>query len=254
MLLREIISFLKLISVINPADLMFKNVPKSLAIIPDGNRRWALSHRFSVANGYSIGVRKFIDFAEWCKDYGIKNITVWAFSTENFNRPFLEKKALFGIYLKAAKDKSIINRLHENRTKLNIVGNLSLLPGKLRKALRDVSDQTAHYRDRELNMLIAYGGRDDIMHAAKTMAAHAAETNSYSISESAFKNSLFSCAIPDLDLIIRTSGEERLSGLMPWQSVYSELYFSKKLWPDFTKRDLSLALSEYSYRHRRFGR
>ena len=230
-----------------------KTAPASLALIPDGNRRWARSHSLSFLNGYKQGVQKFIDFADWCKDYGVRNITVWAFSTENFRRPTLERRALFDIYRKIAVDTNIISRLHANKTKFNVVGNTALLPKDLVKALHDIETETEHYKERAINMLIAYGGRDDILHATQRLVKDAVDRGVRNVSEALFRAYMFSNTVPDIDLLIRTSGEERLSGFVPWQSGYSELYFSKKLWPDFTRKDLEIALAEYERRQRRFG-
>jgi undecaprenyl diphosphate synthase len=227
--------------------------PKSLALIPDGNRRWAKHHALNFFRGYSRGVEKFIDFAEWCKDYGVDNITVWAFSTENFSRPAAEMNTLFGIYRRVATDKSIIDRLHSNKTRFNVIGNKALLPKDLASALHRVEEETGAYKERVINMLIAYGGKDDILHAAKLLVKQAVKSRLRNVSDALFRTYLFSNQVPDIDLIIRTSGEERLSGFMPWQSTYAELYFTKKLWPDFTKRDLDRALVEYANRQRRFG-
>jgi tritrans,polycis-undecaprenyl-diphosphate synthase [geranylgeranyl-diphosphate specific] len=227
--------------------------PAALGLIPDGNRRWARSHSLDFFSGYKMGVEKFIDFAEWCKDYGVKNITVWAFSTENFKRPSPERRALFGIYKKVAADKEIIGRLHDNKTRFNVVGERSMLPRDLNAALKKVEIETGAYKDRVINMLIAYGGKDDILHAARMLVRDAVRRGIRDINEALFRNYMISRTVPDIDLVIRTSGEERLSGFMPRQSVYSELYFSKKLWPDFTRRDLELALAEYGKRQRRFG-
>ncbi|MGC8479765.1 MAG: polyprenyl diphosphate synthase [Candidatus Micrarchaeia archaeon] len=233
-----------------------KNIPKIIAIIPDGNRRWAKSHTFSIMKGYDLGVKKFIDFSEWCVSYGINNIAVWAFSTENFSRDSKEIKTLFSIYKKVANDKKLISRLHKNKTRLKIIGNKKLLPRDLLTALNKVEKETSKYKDRVINMLIAYGGKDDIMHAVKEVITKvSSEVNSIKkLNEEIFSRYLISNSISDIDLIIRTSGEERLSGFMPWQTSYSELYFSKKLWPDFTKKDLEAALQEYNKRQRRFGR
>ena len=227
-------------------------MPKTLALIPDGNRRWSMRHKLSVLNGYNIGVRKFIEFAEWCMSYGIDSITVWAFSSDNFSRPKREIDALFSIYKRAAHDKKLIARLHKNRTRVRIVGDKEMLPRDLRNALQKLEAETSKHKDRVLNLLIGYGGREDILHAAKKAAETFMESG-VNI-ESAFEKSLLSYGVPNLDLIIRTSGEHRLSGFMPWQSNYSELYFSKKLWPDFTRADLRCALADYSKRQRRFGK
>ena len=230
-----------------------QTVPKVLALIPDGNRRWAAKHSLSVFNGYSLGVKKFIDFADWCKDYGIGNVTVWAFSTENFKRSRVEREALFNIYRKVATDRDIISRLHDNGTRVNIVGNRSLLPRDLDAALHRIEVETGAYKDRVINMLVAYGGKDDLLHAAGEMVKDALDRKVGKVDEALFRSYMFSRGIPDIDLVIRTSGEERLSGFMPLQAGYSELYFSRKLWPDFTRRDLETALEDYGDRKRRFG-
>ncbi|VVB77112.1 Tritrans,polycis-undecaprenyl-diphosphate synthase (GGDP specific) [uncultured archaeon] len=230
-----------------------KNVPKVLALIPDGNRRWALGHSLSFFNGYNLGVKKFIDFADWCKDYGVKNIVVWAFSTENFKRSKVEQEALFNIYRKVANDGELVSRLHENRTRFNIVGNRDLLPIDLVKALQKIEEDTCAYKERVINMLIAYGGRDDILQATAAIVRDAVDRKVKTVSEDLFRTYMPSNGVPDIDLVIRTSGEARLSGFMPWQAGYSELYFSKKLWPDFTRQDLEDALTDYNNRQRRFG-
>ena len=229
-----------------------KNLPKTVAIIPDGNRRWANSHALSIMSGYDLGVKKFISFSEWCVSYGINNIAVWAFSTENFSRSEKEVSTLFSIYKKVANDKKILARLHKNKTSLRIVGNKKLLPKDLLDSLKKVEKETSKYKDRVINMLIAYGGKDDILNAVKHVASKA--KNIKNINEKLITKYLLSNTVADIDLIIRTSGEQRLSGFMPWQTTYSELYFSKKLWPDFTKKDLHVALLEYNRRQRRFGR
>jgi undecaprenyl diphosphate synthase len=228
-------------------------VPKVLALIPDGNRRWAMKHSLSFFNGYSLGVKKFIDFADWCKDYGIGNITVWAFSTENFKRSAVEREALFNIYRKAATDRDLIARLHDNETRVNIVGNKLLLPKDLSAALHRIEIETGAYKNRVINMLVAYGGKDDVLHATREIIKDALKRKVNDVNETLFRSYLLSSGIPDIDLVIRTSGEERLSGFMPLQAGYSELYFSKKLWPDFTRRDLEDALEDYKDRKRRFG-
>ena len=229
-----------------------KMLPKTVAIIPDGNRRWATSHTLSLMNGYNLGVKKFIEFSEWCVSYGINNIAVWAFSTENFSRNTKEVNTLFSIYKKVANDKNILKRLHKNKTSLRIIGNRKLLPKDLLESLKKVEKETSQYKDRVINMLIAYGGKDDIINSVKKITTKVKEAKE--INDKLIMQYLFSNRIGDIDLIIRTSGEQRLSGFMPWQTTYSELYFSKKLWPDFTKQDLHKALLEYNSRQRRFGK
>lgn len=231
----------------------FRAVPKTLALIPDGNRRWARINGISFLEGYKRGVEKFIDFSEWCNGYGVDNISVWAFSSENVKRPQNEVNALFQIYRKAANDKNLINRLHNNQTKFRVVGNLGLLPKDLVSNMKSIEKETSMYKGKVINMLIGYGGREDILHAAKELAKRSLEKGRVVVNDLEFRSSLISNNIPDIDFVIRTSGEERLSGLMPWQTGYSELYFSQKLWPDFTQLDLNRALVAFNARQRRFG-
>ncbi len=228
------------------------DAPATIALIPDGNRRWARAHRMSIFNGYNLGVNKFIEFGEWCRNYGINNVTVWALSSENLSRPKEEVQTLFSIYKKVANDKKILARLHKNQTRVRIIANKSLVPKDLILSLSKMEKETSRYKDRVINMLLGYGGRDDILYAAKKAAAGVRRKGAQF--EQLFEKSLISCSVPNIDLIIRTSGEQRLSGFIPWQSAYSELYFSKKLWPDFTKDDLRLAIDDYGKRQRRFGK
>ncbi len=230
----------------------FSSIPNSLALIPDGNRRWALSHKLSILSGYSLGVKKFIEFSDWCYSYGIRNLTVWALSSENIKRSPNEVRTLFNIYRKAAKDKEIIAKLEERQTRLNVISNRKLLPRDLNELLCSIEKRTENNRNGVINLLLGYGGKDDILFAAKKAVGMVKK--GYRITAEAFRQSLLSYQVPEIDYIIRTSGEKRLSGFMPWQTSYSELYFSDKLWPEFTKADLRIALAEYGKRSRRFGR
>lgn len=230
----------------------FSSIPKSLALIPDGNRRWARGHRLSILEGYDLGVKKFIDFSEWCMGYGINNLTVWALSSENVKRSTYEVKALFNIYRRVSKDRSIMDRLESNGIRVNVVSNKKLLPKDLVSMLEGIEKKTENNKKGVINMLMEYGGKDDLVYAARKIAALADKGRE--ISADIFKNCLLSYQVPEIDMIIRTSGEQRLSGFVPWQTSYSELYFSKKLWPDFTRNDLHYALSEYDKRDRRFGK
>ncbi len=231
---------------------MSSTIPETIAVIPDGNRRWAKKHSLSFFSGYQLGVQKFIEFSEWCKEFGVKNVSVWALSTENLRRPKAEVNALFNIYRKFAKDQELIDRLHKNETKFVIVGNRRLLPADLSKSLASIEKETKAYDTRTINMLLGYGGREDIVTAVRKIIASRIQ-NGVSVTERLFRKFLESSIVPDIDFVIRTSGEERLSGLLPWQAGYAELYFSKKLWPDFTKADFRLALGNYEKRRRRFG-
>jgi undecaprenyl diphosphate synthase len=229
-------------------------LPKHVALIPDGNRRWSRNHRLALLQGYNLGIKKFVDFSEWLKQFGVSTLSVWALSTENvINRNAAELRILYDLYVKAANDPEIIARLIKNRARIRIVGNLSLLPERVRKALKSLETKTRNYRDYTINMLVAYGGRDDITYALRRIAATKAH-NPSRISEKLISENLRSSRVPNVDMVIRTSGEERVSGLLPWQAGYSELYFARKYWPDFQKKDLKRALDTFSKRRRRFGK
>lgn len=222
--------------------------PAHLGLIPDGNRRWSKSNRLALLSGYQNGVKKFVDFSIWAKGFGVKTLTVWALSTENIKRRSrIEIVTLYSLYIKAAKDPELLALLLKNNARIRVVGNLTMVPKKLREALSSLEAKTLQCKEFTINLLIGYGGRDDLLAAAKSAGAAA-------ISEDNFKERMISSSLPDLDLIIRTSGEHRLSGFLPWQSSYSEIYFARKFWPDFQRSDLKRAICAFSARERRFGR
>ncbi len=225
--------------------------PLHIAIIPDGNRRWAHNNRLNMLQGYNAGINKIIDVCIWAKNQGVKTVSVWALSTENISqRSRGEISLLYKLYTKAANDGSILKMLQDNKANVKIIGNLTLLPEKLRSALKKIERQTRMYKDLSINLLMGYGGRDDIAYAMRSAAA----TGQRGINTESARSKLMTANVPDVDLIIRTSGEQRLSGLLPWQSNYSELYFAKKNWPDFGKGDLKRAIDTFRRRQRRFGR
>ena len=225
-------------------------VPQHVALIPDGNRRWSRENRLKTFNGYEAGIKKFIDFSVWLKGFGVKTLTVWALSIDNItSRNSAELSALYELYIKAANDPAILKKLDDNRSKVNVVGNLSILPAGVRAALKKVEKRTKRYGDFTINLLVAYGGRYDLSVAMRRILKEGT-----GLSEAAIERNLLTASIPDADMIIRTSGEQRLSGFLPWQSAYSELYFSKKYWPDFQRADLGRAMRNFSSRQRRFGR
>ncbi len=225
------------------------NIPLHIAIIPDGNRRWARTNRLNLVKGYSAGINKIIDVCIWAQKQGVKTVSVWALSSENVKeRSRGELSLLYRLYTRAAYDSGILKLLQENRAHVRIIGNLSLLPARLREALKRVERKTKMYKDLSINLLVSYGGRDDIEYAVKSVAARGARADAESI-----RSNLMTADVPDVDLIIRTSGERRLSGFLPWQSNYSELYFARKNWPDFGKGDLKRAIEAFKRRQRRFG-
>ncbi|MCL5100271.1 MAG: polyprenyl diphosphate synthase [Candidatus Marsarchaeota archaeon] len=232
-----------------------ENIPENVALIPDGNRRWARNHRMTLLSGYGLGIKKAIDFGIWLKKLGVKTFTVWALSTENLNgRNRAELSVLYRLYIKTAHDRNVLGLLAKNGARVKIFGNMELLPQNVSRALRSLESKTKRYKDFTINLLIAYGGREDILHAAKILVYNALREKQRRITEALLRSQLRTAAVPEPDLIIRTSGELRLSGFMPWQSSYSELYFTKKYWPDFSERDLGRAISEFSRRKRRYGR
>lgn len=229
-------------------------VPKHLALIPDGNRRWSSAHKLTIFKGYQTGVDKFINFGMWAKGFGVSTLTVWALSTENVkNRSKTEINILYTLLIRWANDPGLLQRLKENNARVKIIGNLQLLPKQVKSALLSLERKTNIYKDFTINVLIGYGGKDDLLHAFKKAYDYVLK-NKATLTESLVSKYMRTASLPEVDFIIRTSGEMRLSGFLPWQSDYSELYFAKKYWPDFNKNDLKVALKAFSERQRRFGR
>jgi tritrans,polycis-undecaprenyl-diphosphate synthase [geranylgeranyl-diphosphate specific] len=228
-------------------------LPKTIAIIPDGNRRWARKNNESVYRAYDIGAKRFIEFCEWCNGYGIKDIVVWGLSTENVGRPKDELDSLFKVYSKRITSKDVVSKLHKMNYRLIVVGEKKLLPKFLVSDLKKIAGDTKSHNKHRIFWLLGYGGRDDIAFAAKKIALKIKKGRVGKISQEYFRQNMLSSEVPDIDLIIRTANEFRLSGFMPWQSAYSELYIVKKYWPDFTKKDLEKAITAYSMRDRTFG-
>lgn len=229
------------------------NAPTHLAIIPDGNRRWASENKLNLLKSYDYGIRKFVEVSIWAKDLGVKTISVWALSTDNIkNRKKTELNTLYRLYIKASNDPKILKMLKENGASIKVVGDTSLLPKKLKEALKALENRTKSYKQFSINILVGYGGREDILHALKSTVIK--KKNGLKVNYETLRDNLFTSILPDVDLIIRTSGEMRLSGFLPVQSAYSELYFSKKYWPSFTKEDLTKAITTFSARNRRFGK
>lgn len=204
-----------------------------------------------MVKSYDYGIKRFIDVGIWAKSFGVRTISVWALSTENIrNRSRIELNTLYRLYTKAARDPEILDKLRENDARVRVVGNMDMLPKSLRSALRTLERRTSRYKDFSINLLVGYGGREDLMYAIRRLARRGVKAFDYAV----LKENLRSSLLPDVDMIIRTSGEMRLSGFLPWQGGYSELYFSSKYWPCFDRRELRKALASYSGRERRFGR
>jgi tritrans,polycis-undecaprenyl-diphosphate synthase [geranylgeranyl-diphosphate specific] len=231
--------------------------PQHVAIILDGNRRWASKKAMIPWVGHRHGANKVDELMDWCIDLDVKFITLYAFSIENFRRPPQEVEAI----MKLIEEKllSILEneRIHENKVKVKAIGRIDILPNSIQEVIRAVEESTKTYTDRLLNVALAYGGRAEIVDATKKIAKKAVkgELNPEKINEKLFEKYLYTAHMPrqDADLIIRTSGEERLSGFLSWQSAYSELCFVDVNWPDFRRIDLLRAVRTYQRRKRRFG-
>ena len=226
------------------------NYPKHLAIIMDGNGRWAKKQGLLRAYGHEKGVQTVRQVVEYCVEHGIPYLTLFAFSTENWKRPALEVKALMELLVKFLKKE--VDNLHKNNVRLKTIGNLDRFPPKPREALLASIDKLKNNTGLTLTLALNYGAREEILTAIKEIAAKVKEGTL--ITETTLQKHLYTYDLPDVDLLIRTSGEERISNFLLWQIAYAELYFTEVLWPDFTKKHLEEALSNYQNRERRFGK
>ena len=231
--------------------------PEHIAIILDGNRRWASEQLLNPWIGHHHGAEKIEELLDWCLDLGVKSITLYAFSTENFQRHPKEVEELMMIAEEKLREVLTDERIHGHRVRVKVIGRLNLLPKSLQEMVRQVEEATKGYNEHFLNLALAYGGRAEIVDAARKIAqkVEKGEMKPDSIDEDLFERYLYTAhmAKQDPDLIIRTSGEERLSGFLLWQCAYSELCFLDVYWPDFRRIDLLRAVRTYQRRKRRFG-
>jgi tritrans,polycis-undecaprenyl-diphosphate synthase [geranylgeranyl-diphosphate specific] len=235
-----------------------KEKPKHIGLILDGNRRWAREKSLPTKLGHYFGAENAKNLLEWCYKLGIESVTVFAFSTENFNRPKEEVDELFAIMEEKLRELLQDERIHKYRVRVKGIGKTDLLPQSIRSLLSDIERNTADYNQHFLNIALAYGGRSEIVDAVKKICEEvkAGRLDPSTISAETIERHLYTSHLPhpDPDLIIRTSGEERLSGFLLWQSAYSELVFLDIFWPEFRKIDLMRAIRIYQQRDRRFGR
>ena len=237
----------------NIPDVDFARLPRHVAIIMDGNGRWAKRRGLPRTAGHAAGAENFRTIATYCKEIGLDYLTVYAFSTENWKRPAEEVSAIMSLLKKYLLE--AIGKMERDRVKMHFFGDLSPLNPELRELCERTMEISKGYEGCQVNICLNYGGRDEILRAARAFAADCAEgkADPNHLTEGAFSDYLFSRGVPDPDLVIRPSGELRISNFLLWQSAYAEFYYTDVLWPDFTKEELHRALAAYQGRSRRFG-
>lgn len=232
------------------------DMPKHVAITMDGNRRYArFQGNMSPVDGHKHGRNTLEEFLGWCVDLGIKIVTVYAFSTKNFNRPSSEVEGLMNLFKENFEGMASNRKINENEVCIKAVGQLDLLPEDVREAIKTAEASTASYKRMLLNIAIGYDGRLEIVDAIKKISRNVknGKLSPEDINEEMVNENLYTAGLDDPNLIIRTSGEERFSGFLLWQSSYSELYFCDSFWPAFRKVDFLRALRSYQQRERQFG-
>lgn len=231
-----------------------QKLPQHIAIIMDGNGRWAKAHGKHRVFGHKNGVKSVREATEACAEIGVKHLTLYAFSTENWNRPITEVSALMELLVLTIG--SEIKTLQKNNIRLNAIGNLSALPERCKKELSNAIEKTKNNDRMTLTLALSYGSREEIAEMVKKVAEQvksgAIEVSD--INESLISNNLYTAGIPDPELVIRTSGEHRISNFLLWQIAYAEFYFLDKFWPDFSREDLYQSIYDFQNRERRFGK
>lgn len=231
-----------------------KTLPKHIAIIMDGNGRWAKQKGKLRVFGHENGAKSVKEVVEASAELGIENLTLYAFSTENWNRPKLEVETLMKLLVSSLKKE--LKSLHGNNIKLSAIGNLSALPKKVSTELNEVIALTKNNTRMTLTIALSYGSREELLNTVKEISIKVKNNiiSPEKIDESIINKHLYTHDLPDVDLLIRTSGEQRISNFLLWQIAYAELYFTSILWPDFKKENLYEAIYEYQKRERRFGK
>jgi len=225
-------------------------IPKHVAIIMDGNGRWAQARGKKRTFGHKAGVEKTREIIEACADKGVLSLTLFAFSSENWARPEEEVSYLMELFILALKRE--VKMLNKNNAQLRFIGDIAGFNAKLRSSIREAVEQTSANDGLFLNIAANYGGRWDITNAVNQLRCQL--TSEQAITEELISTELSTAGLPELDLMIRTGGEKRISNFLIWQAAYAELFFSDKLWPDFDATELKIAFDEYSQRQRRFGK
>lgn len=224
-----------------------QNIPQHLGIILDGNRRWAKEKGLPSFEGHRRGLETVKKVINYCKKRGVKALTLFVFSTENWKRAEKEVNFLMRLTKKALTND--FEKLGSEGVRIKVIGQKTKLPEDLQKDIKDVEKLTQNNREMTLNLALSYGGRAEIVEAIKKIVKQ--KINPEKITEDVIKNNLWTS---DVDLVIRTGKEQRISNFLIWQSAYSEFYFCPKFWPDFTQKDLDKAFTEYARRQRRFGK
>ncbi len=227
--------------------------PRHIAIIMDGNGRWAQKRGLPRTAGHAAGSENFRRIATYCKNLGVDYLTIYAFSTENWKRSADEVAVIMGLFEKYLHE--AIEEMERDHIRLKILGDLGRISPELRALIGRTDEISTRYTGFQANVCINYGGRDEIVHAARRFAADCVKglKKPEELTEADFEHYLYTDGIPDPELIIRTSGEMRTSNFLPWQSAYSEYYIADALWPDFDERELDKAIAAYHRRDRRFG-
>jgi len=236
----------------NPFDL--SRLPRHIAIIMDGNGRWAKQKGMMRVFGHENGTKSVREIVETCAKLGVENLTLYAFSTENWNRPKAEVETLMNLLMNALKKE--LPTLQENNIRLGAIGEVGMLPAKAKKRLDEVIEKTENNTRMTLTLALSYGSQAEIIRAVRAIADKVKNNiiSSADINESVINQHLYTQNLPDVDLLIRTSGEHRISNFLLWQIAYAELYFTEVLWPDFRAEHLHAAIADYQKRERRFGK
>ncbi len=236
------------------AGLERSDIPRHIGVLVDGNRRWARLYGAPTSDGHRAGAANVLEFLGWCEEAGVERVTLWLLSTDNLSRPSRELTELYTII------EDLVGRIADTgRWRVHPVGSLDLLPPQLSRALKEYEDATRPAKGLHVNVAVGYGGRREIADAVRSLL-HDKAAQGFSLEQLAetldvehIAEHLYTKGQPDPDLVIRTSGEQRLSGFLLWQSAHSEFYFCEALWPDFRKVDFLRALRSYAQRERRFG-
>src|SRR3989338_5322997 len=233
---------------------MAYKIPKKIAIVLDGNRRFARKLGLKPWLGHEHGIKKLEELFDWCLELGIKELTLYCFSTENFNRTKQESEFLFGLFKKKFDEIKESSGFMDKGIKVNAIGRLHMFPKKMRKAMLEAMEKTKKNNKLTVNFALAYGGRQEITDAFKRIAGNIkkGEIKVRDVNDDLIKQNLYIQSEPDL--VIRPGGVIRTSNFLTWQSIYSEWVFLNKLWPEFTKEDLIRCIKEFNRRERRFGR